>query len=214
MKTIKIKLDYLRKQSLFNETSEKKFLSFTTKLIEKIQKTLVQVKPKITINFIWWKKWKIGKKMQNYSSTTRNCRKPKLPRTTELAKKLILTKILIALYVVKQKTWKFFEWKKCKNNQNNHILIEVMSTYNVEILNYFNLELELKDKEFAITYKLINLLCELRGFISVTTLVFKCKKKEKKKTMKQNIPPFLLTQKQKYLLMKVILMIHLNQSML
>ena len=48
-----------------------------------------------------------------------------------------------------------------------------MSTYNVEILNYFNLELELKDKEFAITYKLINLLCELRGFISVTTLVFK-----------------------------------------
>ena len=52
MKIIKIKLDYLRKQSLFNETSEKKFLSFTTKLIEKIQKTLIQVKPKITINFI------------------------------------------------------------------------------------------------------------------------------------------------------------------
>ena len=89
-----------------------------------------------------------------------------------------------------------------------------MSTYNVEILNYFNLELELKDKEFPITYKLINLLCELRGFILVTTLVFKCKKKEKKKMMKQNIPPFLLTPKQKYLLMKVILMIHLNQSML
>ena len=184
MKIIKIKLDYLRKQSLFNETSEKKFLSFTTKLIEKIQKTLIQVKPKITINFIWWKKWKIGKKMQNYSSTTRNFRKPKLPRTTELAKKLILTKILIALYVVKQKMWKFFEWKKCKNNQNNQILIEVMSTYNVEILNYFNLELELKDKEFPITYKLINLLCELRGFILVTALVFKCKKKEKKKMMK------------------------------
>ena len=90
-----------------------------------------------------------------------------------------------------------------------------MSTYNVEILNSFNLELELKDSEFAITNKLINFLCELRGFILVTTLVVKCKKKkEKKKMMKQNIPLFLLTQKQKYLLMKEILMIHLNQSML
>ena len=56
-----------------------------------------------------------------------------------------------------------------------------MSTYNVEILNSFNLELELKDSEFAITNKLINLLCELRGLILVTTLVFKRKKKRKEK---------------------------------
>ena len=55
-----------------------------------------------------------------------------------------------------------------------------MSTYNVEILNSFNLELELKDSEFAITNKLINFLCELRGFILVTTLVVKCKKKKRK----------------------------------
>ena len=89
-----------------------------------------------------------------------------------------------------------------------------MSTYNVEILNSFNLELELKDSEFAITNKLINLLCELRGLILVTTLVFKRKKKRKEKDDETKYTTFLLTQKQKYLLMKVILMIHLNQSML
>ena len=37
-----------------------------------------------------------------------------------------------------------------------------VSTYNVEILNYFNPELQLKDAEFAIKNKLIKLLPRLK----------------------------------------------------
>ena len=43
------------------------------------------------------------------------------------------------------------------------------STHSVEILNYFNPELQLKDKESAIARKLIDLLSELRGFKFVAT---------------------------------------------
>ena len=43
------------------------------------------------------------------------------------------------------------------------------STHSVEILNYFNPELQLKDKESAIASKLIDLLSELRGFKFVAT---------------------------------------------
>ena len=43
------------------------------------------------------------------------------------------------------------------------------STHSVEILNYFNPELQLKYKESAITSKLIDLLSELRVFKFVTT---------------------------------------------
>ena len=43
------------------------------------------------------------------------------------------------------------------------------SAHSVEILNYLNPELQLKDKESAITSKLIDLLPELRGFKFVTT---------------------------------------------
>ena len=90
------------------KSQKKKFLSFTTKLIEKIQKTWSKQNQRI-LSISFDEKRKIGKKMQNYSSTTKNYRKPKLPRTTKPAKILILTKILIALYIVKQKKWKFFE---------------------------------------------------------------------------------------------------------
>ena len=45
------------------------------------------------------------------------------------------------------------------------------STYNVEILNSFNPELQLKDTESAIKSKLIELLTQLKGFKFVTTLV-------------------------------------------
>ena len=51
---------------------------------------------------------------------------------------------------------------------------------------------------------------ELRGFKFVTTLVLESKKL--KMMIKQNIAPFIQTQKQKQLLMKVILIMHLNQS--
>ena len=39
---------------------------------------------------------------------------------------------------------------------------EFASTYNVEILNSFNSELQLKDREFAIKSKLIELLTQLK----------------------------------------------------
>ena len=52
------------------------------------------------------------------------------------------------------------------------------STYNVDILNYFKHELQLKDTESAIKSKLIDLLSELKGFKFVTTFVLVVKKIE------------------------------------
>ena len=52
------------------------------------------------------------------------------------------------------------------------------SSYNVNILNSFNPELQLKDTESAIKNILKNLLTELRGFNFVTTLVLVLKKVE------------------------------------
>ena len=50
----------------------------------------------------------------------------------------------------------------------------------VEILNYFNCELQLKDTESPIKSKPIELLTQLRGFKFVTTLVLVFKKIESK----------------------------------
>ena len=49
------------------------------------------------------------------------------------------------------------------------------SSYNVEILNSFNLELQLKDTESSIKNKLIDLLTELKVFRIVSTLVLEFK---------------------------------------
>ena len=76
-----------------------------------------------------------------------------------------------------QKNWKFFEWKKYKNNKSR---ICFSSTYNVEILNSFNHELQLKDTKSAIKSKLIELLTQLKGFKFVATLVLMPKKIESK----------------------------------
>ena len=53
-----------------------------------------------------------------------------------------------------------------------------MSTYIVEILNSFNIELQLKDSEFVIKDKIIKSFSGLRGFKSVTELVLEFKKGE------------------------------------
>ena len=63
--------------------------------------------------------------------------------------------------------------QKKKKLQNEHML---SSTYNVEISNSFNPELELKDNESATKSKLIKLLTQLRGFKFMTTLVLVFKK--------------------------------------
>ena len=54
------------------------------------------------------------------------------------------------------------------------------STYNVEILNSFNPELQLKDTKSAVKSKLIELLSQLSGFKFVPTLALLFKKIESK----------------------------------
>ena len=65
-----------------------------------------------------------------------------------------------------------------KITKREHAFKGYASTYNVEILNSFNPELELKDTESAIKSKLIELLTQLKGFKFVTTLVFMFEKIE------------------------------------
>ena len=84
------------------------------------------------------------------------------------------------------------------------------NTYNVEILNSFDLRLQLKDTESTIRNKLKDLLTEFRGYKFMATLVLEFKKQNV--MIKQNIAPFIQPQKQKQLLMKVILMTYFNES--
>ena len=91
-----------------------------------------------------------------------------------------------------------------------HAFKSYESSYNVKILNSFNSELQLKDVEFSIKNKLIDLLTELKDFTFVTTLVLEFKKIEQK----QNMIPFIRTQKQKQVLIKVTMIMYLNRSIL
>ena len=64
--------------------------------------------------------------------------------------------------------------KNVKITKREHAFKSYASTYNVEILNSFNPELQLKDTESAIKSKLIELLTQLKGFkFVITVLVFK-----------------------------------------
>ena len=78
--------------------------------------------------------------------------------------------MLIALYIVIQ--------KKVKITKREHAFKGFASTYIVEILNYSNPELQLKDTDSAIKSKLVELLTQLKGFKFVTTLVLVFKKTE------------------------------------
>ena len=73
---------------------------------------------------------------------------------------------------------KFFERENVKIKPA-HAFKGYGSTYNVEILNYFNPGLQLKDAESAIKSKLIELLSELRGFRFMPSLVLLFKKLER-----------------------------------
>ena len=66
--------------------------------------------------------------------------------------------------------------KNVKITKRAHTFKGYANIYNVEILNSFNPELQLKDTESAIKSKLIELLSELNGFRFVTTLVLVFKK--------------------------------------
>ena len=77
--------------------------------------------------------------------------------------------------------------KNVKITKQLHAYKAYTSTYNVEILNVFNPELQLKDTESSIKNKLIDLLSELRGSKSVITLVLEFKEIESEDKTKYSI---------------------------
>ena len=89
---------------------------------------------------------------------------------------MFLKKVIRAFYVVRQRKWKFFEQKNVKITKQAHAYKGYASSYNVEILNYFNPELKVKDVESEIKNKLRKLFTELKEFKFVTTLVLVLKK--------------------------------------
>ena len=58
----------------------------------------------------------------------------------------------------------FLNEKNVKIAKLKHAFKGYASTYNVELLNWFNPELQLKDIESSIKSKLIELLIQLKGF--------------------------------------------------
>ena len=98
--------------------------------------------------------------------------------------------------------------KKVKITKQSHACKGYASTYSVRILNSFNPELQLKDTESAIKNKLI--LSELRSFKFAKTLVLEFEKIENDNKTLYNT--FIRIQKQKQLLIKMTLVINLNQS--
>ena len=86
------------------------------------------------------------------------------------------------------------------------------STYNVQILNSFNPELQLKDTESAIKSKLMELLTELKRFKFLTTLVLLFKKVESEDKTKYDT--FCSSSKAETISMKVTLMMCFNQSII
>ena len=117
----------------------------------------------------------------------------------------------MALYIVIQKNWKYFERRKnVKITKRKHVFKGLASSYNVEILNSFNSKLQLKDTESK--SNLIDLLSDLKGFEFLTTLVLVFKKIESEDNTKYDI--FYSNSKADILSMKVTLMMYFNQSML
>ena len=93
-----------------------------------------------------------------------------------------------------RKKWEFFERKKKKLSKKEHPFKGFASNYNVEILNCFYPELQVRNTESEIKNKL-KLLSELRGFKFVTTLALVFKKVKVK--IKQSVTTFIQAQKEK-----------------
>ena len=77
---------------------------------------------------------------------------------------------------MKHKKGKFLEQKTIKTTKREHASKGFASTYNVDILNSFNPELQLRDTESAVKNKLKKLLSELKGFEFEKRLVLVFKK--------------------------------------
>ena len=73
--------------------------------------------------------------------------------------------------MIQKKEKKFLNKKDVEITKQAHAFKGFSSAYNVEILNSFNPELQLKDTESTIKSKLIDLFTQLKGFKLVTTLV-------------------------------------------
>ena len=99
----------------------------------------------------------------------------KLSKTIRQAKKLGSNS---SLYSDTKKGKKILNKKNGKITKQTHAFRGAASSFNVEILNYFNLEVQLKDTESAIKSKLIVLLSELGGLRFVASLVLVFKKTE------------------------------------
>ena len=78
-----------------------------------------------------------------------------------------------------QKSNDFLNEEIVKTTKRKHVFKGFASTYNVDILNPFYPEVQLKDTESAIKSKLIELLTQLKYFEFVATLVLVFKKIER-----------------------------------
>ena len=78
-----------------------------------------------------------------------------------------------------QKSENFLSQKNVKITKRKDAFKGFASIYNVEILNSFNPELQLKDTESAIRSKLIELLTQLKSFKLVKTLFLVFRKIER-----------------------------------
>ena len=76
-----------------------------------------------------------------------------------------------SLYSDTQEGENFLNEKNVKITKWEHAFKGCASTYNVGILNSFNLEMQLKDTWSTIKSNLIKLLSQLKGFTLVTTFV-------------------------------------------
>ena len=83
-----------------------------------------------------------------------------------------------------QKSENFLNEKNVKITKRKDAFKSFASTYNVEILNSFNPELQLKDTEPAIKSKLIELLTQLKSFKLVKTLFIVFRKIERQEKTK------------------------------
>ena len=83
-----------------------------------------------------------------------------------------------------QKSENFLNEKNVKITKRKDAFKGFASTYNVEILNSFNPELQLKDTEPAIKSKLIELLTQLKSFKLVKTLFIVLRKIERQEKTK------------------------------
>ena len=91
-----------------------------------------------------------------------------------------------SLYTDTKKSENVLNEKYVKTTKREHTFKGFAVTYNVEILNSFNPELQLKDTESAIKSKILGLLSELGGFKFVATLVWVFKKIESENKTKYN----------------------------